>query len=126
MNKGYVILEVGYEYNDEVYSTGNYGEQFEAPNEVYTDKDKAKAEMSVRANKQLRGLSLAHYGYGLDEITNDEQELITFFKDEFNIEVDDEDFYDMDVPSSATDEQLEKLQGLLTLKFFRLKEVELV
>ena len=30
-----MILEIGWEYNDEYYSTGNYGETYEAPEEVF-------------------------------------------------------------------------------------------
>jgi hypothetical protein len=126
MNKGYVILEVGYEYNDEIYHAGYYGDSFEAPNEVYTDKDKADAELTKRTNDKLRGLELGYYCYGIDEITNHEEELIKFLNEELKMETNMDEFYDVSIPSSATDEQLEKLQKLITLNFFQLKEVELV
>lgn len=33
-NKGYIVLEIGFEYNDEYYHTGNYGAMYEAPKKV--------------------------------------------------------------------------------------------
>ena len=126
MSNGYVILEVGYEYNDEIYHSGYNGDSYEAPKEVFTDKEKAKAEMVLRTNKHLRGLSLGHYCYGLDEITHREEDLIKFFNDEFSVDLSGDDYYEMDVPTSATDGQLAKLQELIHLKFFKLQEVELV
>lgn len=121
MSKGYVILEVGFEYNDEIYHTGNYGETYEAPSKVYTNKDKAEAELVKLTNEKLRGEYIDRYGYGVDEFAKDEDEFIEFWKKEFDPNVD----YDFKVPVNATDEQLAKLQELLSFNFYTLVEVDL-
>ena len=61
MKKGYVILEVGWEYNDEYYSTNNNGDTYEAPNEVFFDKTKAEQEMEKRQIKSYKENHLMSY-----------------------------------------------------------------
>lgn len=63
MKKGYVILEIGWEYNDEYYHTSNNGEMYEAPKELYLDKAKAEAECLKREINSFRGQSLGVYFY---------------------------------------------------------------
>ncbi len=123
--KGYIVLEVGFEYNDEYYSTGNYGATYEAPKKVFTDKEKAIIELNKKTFEKLRGEDLGRYGGdGLDGICkkgmNDMFSKIC--QEEFDIVVDD---YDIEIPEDATDEQLSKIVECLDLEFFELVEVDL-
>ena len=122
MVKGYVILEVGFEYNDEIYHTGNYGETYAAPNTVFMDKDKAIEEVDKLNVNKLRGEYLDYYGYGVEEFANDEDAFMEFWRREFDKDAE----YEFRVPSDATDEQLKGLIKLLSFRFFTLKEIELV
>ena len=125
--KGYIVLEVGYEYNDEYYHTGNYGATYEAPEKVFTDKEKANDELKQKTFEKLRGgEDLGRYnGDWLDGICKDgmQDEFAKIFKEEFDIDV--EKKYEAVVPKKATDEQLMKIIECLDLEFFELVEVEL-
>lgn len=122
--KGYIILEVGYEYNDEYYHTGSYGETYEAPNKVFLSKEKAEAELRIKTLEKLRGEDLGRYnGDGIDGISKKgmQDELAEILKKEFNIDAEE---YEMEIPSDATDEQLDKVLECLDLNFFELIEIE--
>lgn len=51
--KGYLVLEVGYEYNDEYYHTGNYGTTYEAPDTIYLTKEAAMEVLKQKKAKTL-------------------------------------------------------------------------
>lgn len=120
--KGYVVLEVGYDYNDEVYHTGNYGAMYEAPNKVYLDKDIAEEEVVKRTCEKLRGLPLGAYGYGIEEIAKKGcVERLSQICEEIGFNIEDGD----DVPKKATDKQLQNILELIDLEFFTIVEVEI-
>lgn len=125
MKKGYVILEIGYEYNDEIYHTGNYGESYEAPNKIYTDKVKADADLVTKNLEKFKGLELGYYCYGIDEITHDEQGLIDFLNNELKMNVKEDEFWDVHLPNDMTDEQCKALMKLINLEFYTIHEVEI-
>jgi hypothetical protein len=123
--KGYLVLEVGYEYNDEYYSTGNYGTTYEAPKKVFLNEETAMAELKQKTFEKLRGEDLGRYGGdGLDGICkkNTQDEFSKICQEEFGIDTDE---YDIEIPKDATDEQLMKIIECLKLEFFKLVEVEL-
>lgn len=121
--QGYAVLEVGYEYNDEVYHTGNYGATYEAPKNIFTDKEAAEKAAKEASITKLRGTSLGHYGYGPDEFTNDPDGLAEFFQKTWDIEIAVDDWDEWSIPSSATDEQLLAIQDMINLEFFTVKPV---
>lgn len=123
--KGYIVLEVGYEYNDEYYSTGNYGDMYEAPKKVFLDKEKAAVELRTKTLEKLRGEDLGRYnGCGLEGICKKgmQNEFCRIFKEEFGK---DTERWEFEIPEKATDEQLTKIIECLDLDFFELVEVEL-
>ncbi|HEY9704266.1 MAG TPA: hypothetical protein V6C58_17575, partial [Allocoleopsis sp.] len=72
--KGYLVLEVGYEYNDEYYHTGNYGTTYEAPEKIYLTKEKAEAVLKEKTFEALRGEDLGRYGgNGLEGICKEDK-----------------------------------------------------
>jgi hypothetical protein len=122
---GYIILEVGYEYNDEYYHTGNYGEMYEAPEKVFTNKDKALLELRLKTMEKMRGEDLGRYnGNGLKGIckTNMIDQFKKLMLEEFELDAED---WELEIPQDATDLQLEKILECLDLKFFELVEVEI-
>lgn len=123
---GYLILKVGYEYNDEYYHTGNYGTTYEAPEKVYTDKKKAEKILRKKTFESLRGEDLGRYGGdGLTGICKPgmEDDFEKTFKELFP----DNKFKDweIEIPKEATDKQLSMLLDCLELEFYELVEVEL-
>lgn len=123
--KGYIVLEVGYEYNDEYYSTE--GDRYEAPKKVFVDKEKATVELNKKLFERLRGEDLGRYnGDGLRGVCKKgmEDDFCRIFKEEFDMDISDED-YEYEIPKKATDEQLAKILECLDLDFFELVEVEL-
>lgn len=92
------------------------------------DKDKAKAEWLKKEIDAFRGNELSSY-IGEEDISHSlangvsEGELISYFKETFGQEIDPDDYYEMSVPSKATDEQIEGLIKLMSLRFFKLHEI---
>lgn len=123
--KGYIVLEVGFEYNDEYYSTGNYGTTYEAPKKVFLNEETAMTELRQKTFEKLRGEDLGGYGEnGLESICkkNMQDEFSKICQEEFDIDTDE---YYIEIPKTATDEQLSKLVECLKINFFELIEVDL-
>jgi hypothetical protein len=120
--KGYVVLEVGYEYNDEYYHTGNNGETYEAPKKVFINKDKAEIELHKKNMEHLRGLDLGRYGYILEDICKKgKAKKLEKICEQLEINIEEGD----DIPKDATDEQINEILKCLDLEFFTLVEVEI-
>ena len=126
MKKGYVILEIGWEYNDETYHTSNYGTTYEAPTTVYTDLEKAKEKAKELEYKSFRGEMIFIYGYEIEDIlTVDTATFVKEWNEMFNKELDLEDYWNDEVPRDATDEQIEKLMEMVNVRFYEVKEIEI-
>lgn len=68
MKKAYLVVEKNYEYNDEIYHTGE--EDAWKPKKVYADKEKA-IETAKRLNmKAFVDADLASYGYTLSDLSS--------------------------------------------------------
>jgi len=69
MAKFYVISKVSFEYNDEIYHTGE-DETYQTPSQVYLDKKKAKEAAHLLELKEWKGLDLSSYCYNWNEIVS--------------------------------------------------------
>ncbi|MEK6829499.1 MAG: hypothetical protein AABY15_05180 [Nanoarchaeota archaeon] len=118
--KGYVIQKLGYEYNDETYYRPQDGGG--TPEIVLTDEVMAKKRMMELEIKEWRGQSIGNYGYGLDEIAEDELEFEKALK---AIGLDPEDGWDLDIPKTATDEQIKRLIKASRVRFYEIVEVDI-
>lgn len=124
--KGYLVLEVGWEYNDEYYHTGNYGTTYEAPNKVYLDWDEAEKEYKKKNFEMLITERLSKYtSGGWEELCEKgmADQFRTLLLTEFEIDVEDD--YDFRIPKTATEEQLTKILECLKVKFFEIVEIEI-
>jgi len=91
------------------------------------NKEKAQAILKEKTLEKLRGEDLGRYnGDGLDGICKKgmQDEFCRIFKEEFKKDL-DEDGYEIEIPKSATDQQLARILECLDLEFFELVEVEL-
>lgn len=128
MQKGYIILEVGWEYDDSYYSTNNYGNTYEAPTEIFLNKEAAEKELLKQECESYRGTALSAYfgedGIG-EHLTCEFSELADYCKKTFNITISEDDLDFLEVPKKATDKQIEGLLKLISLRFNELHEVEI-
>lgn len=125
-NKGYVVLEVGWQYNDEYHHTGNYGVTYEAPKKFYTKFENAVEEYKKQNFEMLRTERLCKYTSGnWDSLCNKgmADQFRKLFLEEFEIDVEED--YDFRIPKTATDEQLTKILECLKIKFFEIVEIEI-
>ena len=117
--KAYVVMEVGWEYNDEVYYTTE--DKAGKPSVVYKDKNKAE-EVCRKCNiDKLLQEDLIHYCYDIDDVLEPGFE-------EYVKEINGEFFEDEGVlrlPNTRTPEQEMKLLSLINLRFFTVSEVEI-
>lgn len=121
----YMILEIGWEYNDEYYHTNNNGETYEKPNVIFLDEKEAKVELLKRERKEFKGKTLGSYIYELNrQLTKGttEEDVKDYFMKTWNEDIDDEQF---EIPSKATDAEIDGLLKLIKIRFFILHKVKI-
>lgn len=118
--KGYVIQRVGYEYDDETYSRAQDGGG--NPVIVMTDEVEAKKRMMELEIEAWRGQSIGHYGYDADEVAADEAEFQRALE-AMGLEADD--LWDVEIPKTATDDQIKRLIKSSKIKFYEIVEVKI-
>lgn len=129
MTTGYVITEIGYEYNDEIYSQNDSGGG--TPVRVFLDKEKAQAEVNKMNIASLVSCEIGSYSYDLEEIIDDIpafEKIIS--KYDLKKEVNVKESYDLGQwfasnASKFSESDKVKLLDLVTLEFFSITEVEI-
>lgn len=116
MSTMYVLVRIGYEYNDEIYY--NRGGSGGEPVKVFHDKKLAHLYCQKKNIDELKKEEIGHYCYSLDEIDNGGME--DFLK---SVGVDISDSWDISL-RGLTDEQLEKVYELTSLRFYDVIEVD--
>lgn len=66
-SQAYVIVNTGFEYNDEIYSSHDTGGE---PVKLYFDHAKAEAECERLNAEELRGIDLSQYAYGWSDLSS--------------------------------------------------------
>lgn len=129
MTIGYVITEVGYEYNDEIYSQNDGGAG--NPIKIYLDKAKAEEEVKNMNMDSLFTCDIGDYAYDLEDIITDMDELKKVIKKyDTKEEVNVENSYELGVWFSNNNarfskEDKGKMFQLISLDFYNLVEVEI-
>lgn len=127
MSKVYVVIESGWEYNDEYYhracdGASNVGK----PTRVFTERPKAAARARELNIKEIKGTELRSYaGNGIEDLILDDKDkelsTLLFGKP-------DHDWGDWDpvsVPANITDEKAAEILDCLNISWFDIVEVEL-
>lgn len=129
MATGYVITEIGYEYNDEIYYQGESGGG--TPVKVYLDKDKAQAELDRLNLESLVTCEIGEYAYDLEDIIDDMSAFEKIIKKYDKTEqVSVEDSYELGnwfakhAPNFSQADK-KKLLEIVSLEFYTLTEVEI-
>lgn len=127
MSTAYVVMEIGWEYNDEVYHRGNNGDSGGTPKKVFRDKamaEKRSLELNIKelTNNSYRGLN--SFGYELDDIVKRKHqgELATL------LELDDLDSWmdnECSLPDNMSTELATKVLACLKVSWFEVVEVDL-
>jgi hypothetical protein len=126
--KAYVILNKGYEYNDEIYHEPESGGG--TPKKIYFTKADAKKEV-IRLNiKEMKGTDIQQYAYDLEDIVGDVDGL-KLYVDSLNTK------YGIPTPKSswdrpgeytlnekADDEESLKYMKFVSLSFYDIVETE--
>ncbi len=118
--KGYVIQKLGYEYNDETYYRPEDGGG--NPVIVMTDEVVAKKKFMELEIEAWRGETVGNYGYNLDEVASDESEFEKALE-AMGLEVDD--LWNVEIPKTATDDQIKRLIKASSIRFHEIVEVEI-
>jgi len=113
----YVLVRIGFEYNDEVYYNNQGGSNGE-PVKVFHDKKLANLYCQKKNIEELKRNEIGQYCYGLDEI--DAGGMVDFLD---SLGIDTNDHYELNL-SGLTDEQFEKLYELTSLRFYDVVAVD--
>lgn len=129
MATGYVVTEIGYEYNDEIYYQGESGGG--TPVKVYLDKEKAQSETDRLNLEALVTCEIGQYAYDLSEIINDMdsfEKIIRKYDKQAEVSVDDSyqlgEWFSSHA-SKFSNADKKKLLDLVSLEFYTLAEVEI-
>lgn len=112
----YVLVRIGFEYNDEIYY--NQGGSDGEPVKVFRDKELADLYCRQKNLEQMKNEDLGRYCYGLDEI--DAGGMVNFLD---NLGVNTSSSWELNL-SNLTDEQWNKLYETTSLRFFDVVEVD--
>ncbi len=123
--KAYVVVERGFEYNDEIYDLNDEA----SPRQIFLDKTTALRAAEAKNVDQIRQHNPLAFCYGVDEISSLSAEQLSrriseILGTSFQLPG-EEDAWDLDpiFPSSATDEQLQAIFALFDkLEFFQVVE----
>lgn len=129
MATGYVITEIGYEYNDEIYYQSESGGG--TPVKVYLDKEKAQADLDQLNLESLVTCEIGQYAYDMNDIVDDMEAFEKILK-KYDKEgsLDMEDSYELGEwfssnASKFSNTDKKKLLELVSLEFYTLTEVEI-
>jgi len=68
--KGYVVMEKGFEYNDEI----NYSAEGGFPKKIYFNIDDVKGEVERLNLEKLKGEDISNYAYNLEDVVKNVEE----------------------------------------------------
>lgn len=125
---GYVVLQKGFEYNDEVYSTTESGGG--NPHKIFFTKEGAEEEVEKMNIEEFKQTNITHYSYDIEDICDDSDELLQFCnslnekygKIESKNRWDSVDQYRLH--NMATAEESKKYIKMVNLTFYEMVDVE--
>jgi hypothetical protein len=128
--KAYVILQRGFEYNDEIYSSQDSGCGF--PKKIFYTKEGAKEEVLRLNINEMKSSNITDYAYDVEDICDDVEELTNFCKkmlETYGPVPTSDNIWDRAdeyrLHPSATDEDSKKYMKIVDLDFFEIVETEI-
>ena len=127
--KSYIILQKGYEYNDEIYSESDSGAGH--PQKVFFNHESAQKECQRLDILEFKKTNITEYTYDIEDILNcDESELLEFCnslnekygKNESSSRWDRPD--DFRLNEKASEEESMKYANMVGISFFSVEECD--
>ena len=125
---GYIILQKGFEYNDEVYSEPENGGGH--PKKIYFNRENALSEVKRLNIKDFKETNISLYSYEIEDICEDPEELLDFCKSliEKYGEIPSENNFDVPdeyrLHPNASVEESEKYMDMVYISFYELSEAD--
>ena len=125
---GYVVLQKGFEYNDEVYSESESGGGH--PRKIYFNKQTALDEVKRLNINEFKNTDISLYSYEIEDICENPEELLDFCKSliEKYGEIPSENNFDSPdeyrLHPNANDEESEKYMDMVYISFYELSEAD--
>ena len=127
MEKAYVILKKGFEYDDSIYSESEGG----SPNLIVFSKEDAKKKVNELNAKEYKQCSLREYSYDIEDILTVEIDEY----DEFNESLNDKygkpesknrwDSFESRLHPMANEEETEKYMKMVSMSFYEAVETDI-
>ena len=125
MKKAYVVMEVSWEYNDEIYYTTDDGAG--QPERVFLDKKKAEEYAVEKTADTIRGAGhlISEKYYSLSDILRNVDE------DEFKTMLEgmggsiDDDGRDIKLPKNLSIDNVKKILAAISLRWYKVEETEI-
>ena len=127
--KSYIILQKGYEYNDEIYSESDSGVGH--PKKVFFNRESAQKECQRLDILEFKKTNITEYTYDIEDILNcDESELLEFCnslnekygKPELSSRWERPD--DFRLNEKASEEESMKYANMVGISFFSVEECD--
>ena len=122
----YVVARIGYEYNDEGYETSWDGNSYEDISEAYKKREDAEKAHLENTISFLKDRVLGEWN-GLASFSMDEkcmEDVCQDFLQEMFPDYEYDNQWDLTIPDSVTDEQLEEIAKKLGDSFFEIIEIK--
>ena len=125
---GYVVLQKGFEYNDEIYSSSESGGG--NPHKIFFTKEGAKEEVEKLNIEEFKQTNITEYTYDIEDIWDDPNELLQFcisLNDKYG-KIESKNRWDSGdnyrLHKKATDEESKKYIKMVNLTFYEMVDVE--
>jgi hypothetical protein len=124
----YVVLQKGFEYNDEVYSQSESGGGH--PHKIFFTEEAARQEVKRMNLKEFKETNITEYSYDIEDICDDPDELLNLcnsLKEKYG-EIDSKDKWNSPdeyrLHPMANDEECEEYSKMVDLHFYQMVQVE--
>ena len=125
---GYVVLQKGYEYNDEIYSQAESGGGH--PHKIFFTQEGAREEVEKMNISEFKNTNISEYFYDVEDICDDPEELLNFcnsLNEKYGkVEAKDKwsqpDEYRLN--QMANEEESKKYSNMVDLVFYEMVQVE--
>ena len=124
----YVVLQKGYEYNDEVHSQAESGGGH--PHKIFFTQEGAREEVERMNINEFKNTNISEYFYDVDEVCDDPDELLNFCNllNEKYGKIESKDRWSQPdeyrLHPMANDEESKKYANMVDLVFYEMVQVE--
>jgi len=126
-NKGYIVCQPGWEYNDEVFNRMPEDAISENLGKIYLDKEEAQKEVDDISISNWSNINILEFGYSINDVMIDEKDFgekdLKIFLEEIGGEIVDE--WDWRTPPLMKIEDIHFIEEKMYLSFAYLQELDI-